>query len=135
MSFFHLLKVICKAKYELNNSRQLDFDLEPWKKSGISEDLLKEAAKVERLSHYQIIDHKLYRNDETMFPFRNSGVEHFILKIIDKLPDSEFLLNTRDWPQTVSWQSKKFPIFSFSKVVCIFLFYSLHVIFLHNICF
>lgn len=97
--------------------KQLDFDLEPWKKSGISEDLLKEAAKVERLSHYQIIDHKLYRNDETMFPFRNSGVEHFILKIIDKLPDSEFLLNTRDWPQTVSWQSKKFPIFSFSKVI------------------
>jgi hypothetical protein len=37
--------------------------------------------------------------------------------LADKLPDTEFLLNTRDWPQTSTWQPKKFPIFSFSKVV------------------
>jgi protein glucosyltransferase len=59
----------------------------------------------------------LYRNDEAMFPFRSSGVEHFLLKIVDKLPDTEFILNTQDWPQTTTWQNKKLPIFSFSKVV------------------
>ena len=45
-------------------------DLLPWKTSGITAELLKEASKVERLTHYQIIKHKVYRNDETMFPFR-----------------------------------------------------------------
>ena len=30
---------------------------------------------------------------------RCSGVEHFILKIIKKLPDMELRLNVRDWPQ------------------------------------
>ena len=45
-------------------------DLLPWKTSGITSELLKEASKVERLTHYQIINHKVYRNDETMFPFR-----------------------------------------------------------------
>ena len=48
---------------------------------------------------------------------RNTGVEHFLVKIADKLPDTEFVLNTRDWPQTTTWQPKKLPIFSFSKVV------------------
>lgn len=97
---------------------QIELDLEPWRKSGITESLLRDIEKVEKLSHYQIIDHKLYRNDDQMFPFRNSGVEHFLLKIIDKLPDTEFYLNTRDWPQTSTWNPKlKLPIFSFSKVV------------------
>lgn len=52
-----------------------------------------------------------------MFPSRNSGVEHFLLKLVDQLPDTEFVLNTADWPQTTSWQPNKLPIFSFSKVV------------------
>jgi hypothetical protein len=42
--------------------------------------------------------------------------------LADKLPDTEFLLNTRDWPQTSTWQPKKFPIFSFSKVVRVVFF-------------
>lgn len=50
-----------------------------------------------------------------MFPSRNKGIEHFILNIIDKLPNTEFALNTRDWPQTVHW-NEKLPVFSFSKV-------------------
>ncbi len=102
--------------------------------------MIKEASEVERLSYYQIINHKLYRNDEALFPFRyllilfsceslipihlfnnvilrNSGIEHFLLKIIKELPDTEFILNTRDWPQTSNWQNKKHPIFSFSKVI------------------
>ena len=50
---------------------------------------------------------------------RSKGIEHFILKIIKNLPNTEFILNTMDWPQTVSWEAKKLPIFSFSKVVSI----------------
>ena len=48
---------------------------------------------------------------------RNKGVEHFILEIIDMLPDMEFILNTHDWPQTSKWTIEKLPVFSFSKVV------------------
>lgn len=96
--------------------------MKPWSTTGITHDLLKEALKANaRLSHYQIIDHKLYRNEDSMFPSRNSGVEHFLLKIINQLPDTEFVLNTADWPQTSAWQPKKLPIFSFSKVVSLYL--------------
>ncbi|CAF0709792.1 unnamed protein product [Brachionus calyciflorus] len=95
---------------------RLDYDLGPWIKNGISKELFKQAAKISRLSHYQIIDHKLYRNKDAFFPFRNSGIEHFILKIIKNLPDTEFIVNTQDWPQTNSWNEQKIPVFSFSKV-------------------
>lgn len=41
-----------------------------------------------------------------------------MLKLVDQLPDTEFYLNTRDWPQTSKWNSNlKLPVFSFSKVV------------------
>ncbi|XP_060565583.1 protein O-glucosyltransferase 1-like [Ruditapes philippinarum] len=94
------------------HSSIIDNDLEVWK-DGISKEEL-EAAKP-RGAHYQIINHKLYREDSCMFPARCSGVEHFILEIIKKLPDMEFILNTRDWPQSSKYQ-KPLPIFSFSKV-------------------
>ncbi|CAL1278038.1 unnamed protein product [Larinioides sclopetarius] len=87
-------------------------DLLPWQKDGITrEDILESKNKG---TYYQIINHKLYRETECMFPFRCSGVEHFILQIIDKLPDMEFILNTRDWPQANKY-NKPLPIFSFSK--------------------
>lgn len=92
-------------------------DLSPWQSTGISKDLFKKAAKIPRLSHYQIIDHKLYRNQDKFFPFRNSGIEHFLLKIVKNLPDTEFIVNTQDWPQTSIWNEPKVPVFSFSKVV------------------
>ena len=33
--------------------------------------------------------------------FRCNGVEHFILKVIDKLPDMEMIINVHDWPQVM----------------------------------
>ncbi|XP_041061253.1 protein O-glucosyltransferase 1 isoform X4 [Carcharodon carcharias] len=66
-------------------------------------------------THYQIIKGKLYRQDDCMFPARCSGVEHFILEIIDKLPDMEFVLNVRDYPQVPHWMKPVRPVFSFSK--------------------
>jgi len=103
---------------------QLEADLKPWSISGITQTMINEANKLNsRLSHYQIIDHKLYRSEDAMFPSRSSGIEHFILKVIKHLPDTEFVLNTADWPQTTQWQPNKLPIFSFSKVVSFFLLF------------
>ena len=33
--------------------------------------------------------------------FRCKGVEHFILEIIDKLPDMEMRINVKDYPQVI----------------------------------
>ena len=49
---------------------------------------------------------------------RCNGVEHFVLEIIKKLPDMEFILNTRDWPESPKYR-QPLPVFSFSKVVSI----------------
>lgn len=48
--------------------------------------------------------------------FRCSGVEHFILDVIDRLPDLEMVVNVRDYPQVPSWVQPTLPVFSFSKV-------------------
>ncbi|XP_064606881.1 protein O-glucosyltransferase 1-like [Liolophura sinensis] len=94
--------------------RVIDEDLKPWEttEKGISQESF-DIAK-ERGVHYQIINHKLYREDECMFPFRCSGVEHFILEIIKKLPDMEMIINVRDWPQSGKY-NPPLPVFSFSK--------------------
>uniref|UniRef100_A0A3Q0SM13 Protein O-glucosyltransferase 1 n=1 Tax=Amphilophus citrinellus TaxID=61819 RepID=A0A3Q0SM13_AMPCI len=92
----------------------LQQDLQPFK-GGISEDVM--AATVQRGvgTHYQIIGHKLYREHNCMFPARCSGVEHFILEVIDKLPDLEMVVNVRDYPQVPHWVQPTLPVFSFSK--------------------
>ncbi|XP_041348590.1 protein O-glucosyltransferase 1-like [Gigantopelta aegis] len=97
------------------HSSVIDEDLSVWehKEKGITRERFDQAK--ERGVHYQIVNHKLYRENDCMFPFRCSGVEYFILEIIKKLPDMELLINTRDWPQSPC-HSKPLPVFSFSKV-------------------
>ncbi|KAH6935399.1 hypothetical protein HPB50_005559 [Hyalomma asiaticum] len=90
----------------------IDDDLSPWSKTGISAELIERSKS--RGILYQVVDHKLYRSKECMFPFRCLGVEHFILNIVDELPDVEFVLNTRDWPQAHK-RVESLPVFSFSK--------------------
>ncbi|KAM9334410.1 protein O-glucosyltransferase 1 [Symphorus nematophorus] len=92
----------------------LQHDLQPFK-GKISEDVM--AATVQRGvgTHYQIIGHKLYREHNCMFPARCSGVEHFILEVIDRLPDLEMVVNVRDYPQIPNWVQPTLPVFSFSK--------------------
>ncbi|XP_015924940.3 protein O-glucosyltransferase 1 [Parasteatoda tepidariorum] len=87
-------------------------DLSPWHLSGITEEDILESKQ--KGTHYQIINHTLYRDKDCMFPFRCSGVEHFILKLLTKLPDMELILNTRDYPQVIRY-GKPLPVFSFSK--------------------
>lgn len=50
-----------------------------------------------------------------MFPSRCAGVEHFLLEAAPDLPDMEFILNTRDWPQIHRNYGFFGPVFSFSK--------------------
>uniref|UniRef100_A0A6Q2XVV2 Glycosyl transferase CAP10 domain-containing protein n=1 Tax=Esox lucius TaxID=8010 RepID=A0A6Q2XVV2_ESOLU len=89
-------------------------DLRPFS-GGVSEDLM--AATIRRGvgTHYQIIDHKLYREQNCMFPARCSGVQHFILQVIDRLPDMEMVVNVRDYPQVPGWVQPTLPVLSFSK--------------------
>ncbi len=48
--------------------------------------------------------------------YRCSGVEHFLLQLVDKLPDMDLLINVHDYPQS-GRNGPPFPVFSFSKVV------------------
>ncbi|XP_070577537.1 protein O-glucosyltransferase 1-like [Ptychodera flava] len=94
----------------------LNNDLKVWKdRGGITQELFETALGQKIGTHYQIIKHKLYRSKECMFPARCSGVEYFILKIINKLPDMELIINVRDYPQSPKYTDPK-PVFSFSKV-------------------
>ncbi|KAF7664152.1 hypothetical protein LDENG_00187210 [Lucifuga dentata] len=92
----------------------LQNDLQPFK-GGISEDLMAATTSRGVGTHYQIINHKLYRERNCMFPARCSGVEHFILEVIDRLPDTEMVVNVRDYPQVPSWVQPILPVLSFSK--------------------
>lgn len=89
-------------------------DLLPFEETGITKEAIK--ASKDRGTHYQIINHKLYREKECLFPFRCAGIDHFILEIVHKLPDMEMVINTRDWPQMSTYNSP-LPVFSFSKTV------------------
>ncbi|XP_045614677.1 O-glucosyltransferase rumi homolog [Procambarus clarkii] len=97
----------CSCHYHL-----IKKDLAPFK-DGIDKSVIEKSR--DRGTFYQIINHKLYRQSDCMFPSRCKGIEHFILKIIDKLPDMEMLINTRDVPQVNKRFGERKPIFSFSK--------------------
>ncbi|KAI0213689.1 Protein O-glucosyltransferase 1 [Lamellibrachia satsuma] len=115
------LKTIDKAIEEYKDCRQddcscyasvMDADFSVWQ-GGVTKDQFERAK--DRGVYYQIINHKLYRESACMFPARCQGVEHFILRIIKKLPNMEMSINVRDWPQSSSY-GPPMPIFSFSKV-------------------
>ena len=89
-------------------------DLEIWKE-GITKEAVQAAGKVARSTKYQVINGTLYRSEECMFPFRCVGIEHFLLEVAKDLPDTEFVVNVRDWPQA-SKHGPPLPVFSFSKV-------------------
>lgn len=90
---------------------QIKKDLKKWRSNGITFDMIETSKKFG--VHYQIINHRLYREKNCKFPARCEGIEHFILQIINKLPDLELIINVNDWPQTMLHHT--LPIFSFSK--------------------
>lgn len=82
---------------------------------GITKEMVTKAGQISRTTKYQIVGGKLYRSQDCMFPFRCEGIEHFLLQLVGSLPDAEFIVNTRDWPQLSKYVQDKLPIFSFSK--------------------
>ncbi|KAJ8734837.1 hypothetical protein PYW08_014087 [Mythimna loreyi] len=105
--------VPCKSEHCSCHSSVIDQDLAPFK-DGITKELF-DRARV-KATKYQIIDGKLYRENECHFPARCAGVEHYLTALAAKMPDLEIALNTRDWPQiNQAWGHPKAPVFSFSK--------------------
>ncbi|KAJ8920943.1 hypothetical protein NQ315_015736 [Exocentrus adspersus] len=88
-------------------------DLQVFKKEGISRKLIESVKS--KGTKYQIIQNTLYRDESCMFPARCAGIEHFLLELLPKLPDMEFIINTRDWPQIHKHYGVFGPVFSFSK--------------------
>lgn len=79
-------------------SSVLEDDLSVWReRGGIEKDVFINAKS--RGVHYQIIDHRLYRQPQCMFALRCKGVEHFILNIINELPNMELIINVFDYPK------------------------------------
>jgi len=92
-------------------------DLAPFSAAGgVTRDMVRRAGEVARVTRYQIIGGKVYRSEECMFPFRCTGIEHFLVQVAASLPSlaTELVVNTRDWPQLHSSQ-QLVPVFSFSK--------------------
>ncbi|KAK3915377.1 O-glucosyltransferase rumi-like protein [Frankliniella fusca] len=102
----------CSAKNCSCHSGVIVNDLSNFK-NGITPQMIKAAES--KGTKYQIINHRLYRAKACMFPARCAGVEHFLFKMKSKLPDTEFILNTRDWPQISRYHNQLQPVFSFSK--------------------
>ena len=76
----------------------IEDDLSVWREmGGISQTMFEESKQLG--VHYQVIGGKLYRQKECMFGPRCRGVEHFLLEVIDDLPDVEMLINVFDWPK------------------------------------
>lgn len=94
---------------------QVQRDLKPWLRSGVTEDMI--LAAREKGILYQVIDGQLFREDKCLFPARCDGVDHIVKQISRNLSDTEFVVNFHDWPQVPKWarSGRPPPVFSFSK--------------------
>uniref|UniRef100_A0A1I8P6X6 Glycosyl transferase CAP10 domain-containing protein n=1 Tax=Stomoxys calcitrans TaxID=35570 RepID=A0A1I8P6X6_STOCA len=89
-------------------------DLEVFKAAGITRQNIQDVLKYG--TAYKILSHKLYRQSDCYFPARCEGIEYFLLKLLPFLPDMDFVVNTRDYPQiSARFNKNLLPIFSFSK--------------------
>ncbi|XP_026467331.1 O-glucosyltransferase rumi homolog [Ctenocephalides felis] len=104
--------VDCKHSNCSCYNRVINENLLPFK-SGITQNMINKIK--DRGTKYQIVNNKLYRQEDCMFPSRCKGVEYFLLKAVTKLPDIEMIINVRDWPQVNKDWGIQGPIFSFSK--------------------
>ncbi|XP_011501303.1 PREDICTED: O-glucosyltransferase rumi homolog [Ceratosolen solmsi marchali] len=103
----------CKSKKCKCFGDIIDKDLKIFAEHGIDEELINTAKS--RGTFYQIINGNLYREKNCMFPSRCNGIQYFISKLVDNLPNISFIINTRDYPQSSKYFGEPLPIFSFSK--------------------
>ncbi|XP_060646898.1 O-glucosyltransferase rumi [Drosophila nasuta] len=88
-------------------------DLAPYKSTGFTRQMLKDAAKYG--TRYKIYEKQLYRDASCMFPTRCQGIEHFLLSLLPQLPNMDLVINTRDYPQLHKSWTREGPVLSFSK--------------------
>uniref|UniRef100_A0A8C7JAT3 Protein O-glucosyltransferase 1 n=1 Tax=Oncorhynchus kisutch TaxID=8019 RepID=A0A8C7JAT3_ONCKI len=110
---YNCKQILHSLSIVLNPSSVLNDDLRPFRE-GVSEELMADTLRSDVGTHYQIINGKLYREQNCMFPARCSGVEHFILQVIDRR-DVEMVVNVWDYPQVPGWVQPILPVRSFSK--------------------
>lgn len=102
----------CEAKNCSCFFKQIEKDLSPYRQ-GISARMI---ANVRQYGvKYQIINQKMYRQKDCMFPARCAGIEYFLKKNLNRLNDTELIINCRDWPQIQIDRGVHGPVFSFSK--------------------
>lgn len=94
------------------HANEMAADLKPFS-DGISKEMINGIR--DRGTKFQIIQHKIYRDRICLFPARCAGVEYFLKANAKQLPDMEFIVNCRDWPQIHNNWSAHGPVFSFSK--------------------
>ena len=94
----------------------IENDLKPFL-SGITDKMLDQSRQADTHAvTYVALQGVLYRSKNCLFPARCQGVEYFLLKVLDKVPDFELVLNTHDWPQiNRHFKADPLPTFSFSK--------------------
>uniref|UniRef100_A0A182SQY4 CAP10 domain-containing protein n=1 Tax=Anopheles maculatus TaxID=74869 RepID=A0A182SQY4_9DIPT len=112
--YFSAIELAVAAYVSCNNTNcnchadVLRADLKPFKAQGITLESINRAKQYG--THYQIVDRKLYRQRECMFPARCSGVEHFVKPLLPLLPNMDLIVNCRDWPQIHRhWSKEKIP--------------------------
>ncbi|XP_033320875.2 O-glucosyltransferase rumi homolog isoform X1 [Megalopta genalis] len=117
--YYHAIEESKKNYRSCNNTNNgcyknvITKDLKSFKQQNINKYLINTAK--DRGTFYQIIQGKIYRQKDCMFPSRCAGIEYFLLKLAPNLPDIDLVINTRDYPQTSKHFGGPLPIFSFSK--------------------
>lgn len=86
----------CVEKHCGCHANTITKSLHPFR-NGITQEMIDDVRKYG--TKYQIIDKKIYRDPNCMFPSRCAGIEYFLKANIQKIPDLEMIVNTRDWPQ------------------------------------
>ncbi|XP_053981078.1 O-glucosyltransferase rumi homolog [Hylaeus volcanicus] len=119
VKYYHAIEKAETSYKPCNNTNNgcfndvITFDLKTFREQGLNRDLVNTAKN--RGTFYQIIQGKVYRQKDCMFPSRCAGIEHFLLQLAPDLPDMDLVINTRDYPQSSKHFGGPLPIFSFSK--------------------
>lgn len=104
--------VPCEEKYCGCHTAIITKSLYPFG-NGITKEMLDRVRKYG--TKYQILNNRLYRDPSCLFPARCAGIEYFLKSNIQKLPNLEMIVNSRDWPQISIFHEHSFgPVFSFS---------------------
>uniref|UniRef100_A0A0A9WEI7 O-glucosyltransferase rumi n=1 Tax=Lygus hesperus TaxID=30085 RepID=A0A0A9WEI7_LYGHE len=87
-------------------------DLSPFS-SGIDLEMIQ--LGYQRGVKYVVLNKRIYRQKDCLFPSRCEGVDYFLNSIRKAIPDTHFVVNFHDWPQINKHFQGKVPVFSFSK--------------------